>query len=69
LGQDDPAQQEALQRQQQIQEELARIESEHTQSETNENNATTEKIRQEATQLQIENALILRDPSAVNVSV
>jgi len=69
LGKDDPAQQEALQRQQQIQEELARIEAEKTQSETNKNNATTEKTTQEATQLQIENALILANPSATNVSI
>ena len=69
LGKDDPEQQQAQQKQQQIQEMLAQVETEKTQSETNKNNAITEKTTQEGIQKQIENALILANPGATNVSI
>ena len=69
LGKDDPEAAEAQQKQAQIQEALAQLEAGKTQSEIDKNNATTAKTQQEATQKQIENALILANPSATNVSI
>jgi len=62
-------QQQAIQKNAQIQEALAQLEASKTQSEIDKNQATVEKTNQEATQKQIENALILANPSATNVSI
>ena len=69
LGKDDPeaaqAQQAVLQQRQQAE----ALEMGKTQSEIDENIADTEKTRQESIQLQIENALIMANPGATNVSI
>lgn len=55
--------------QQQQQQQLVQVDMDKTLSETEENRAQTNKIIQEGTQKQIENALIMLNPSATNVSI
>lgn len=76
LGKDDPEQAQAQQQLAAQQQALAELEMGKTQSEIvkNEsevakNQATTQKTTHEATQKQIENALILADPTAASVSI
>jgi hypothetical protein len=69
LGKDDPEQAQAQQAIQQQQQAVAQSELEKTQSEAGKNVATIQKLTQEATQKQIENALILANPSAASVSI
>ncbi len=69
LGKDDPEREQAQEQILQQQQAASALEMGKTQSEIDKNQATTEKTRQEATQKQIENALILANPSATNVSI
>lgn len=77
LGKDlSPEQQEAQQQQAvaqernaQMQQALVELEANKTQSETAKNEAITNKTTQEATQKQIENALILSNPDKTSVSI
>ena len=57
------------QQQAQMQEVLAQLEAGKTRSEIEKNHAVTAKTTQEATQKQIENALILANPSQASVSI
>jgi len=63
------AQQQEQQRQQQIQEQLASLEANKTQSEIEKNNAAASKTAQEEIQLQLENALIMANPAGTSVSI
>jgi len=58
-----------LEQQAQVQSALAELEANKTQSEINRNDATTQKTIHEATQKQIENALILANPDKTSVSI
>jgi hypothetical protein len=69
LGKDDPEQAQAQQQLVQQQQAESQLDMGETQSVIDKNNATTEKTRQESIQKQIENALILANPGATNVSI
>ncbi len=69
LGKDDDEKNMLLQQQAQLQQMLAELEMGKTQSEIEKNQAQTAKTTQEATQKQIENALIMSNPAAVNVAI
>ena len=69
LGKEDPEREQAQQQVLQQQQAVAELEMGKTQSEIEKNQATTQKTTQEATQKQIENALILANPTATSVSI